>query len=481
MILTLMTIVYVLCAVLLSLYAVGAIVLLVSYLKHRHIRILTPQVDIITWPKAAIQLPLYNERFVVERLLEAVAMMDYPRDRYVVQVLDDSEDDTVELVAQVVARLKATGLNIEHVCRPNRTGYKAGALAYGMELLKEHDIEYVAVLDADFVPPPDFLKNTIPHMIADPKLGMVQGRWGHLNWEGNLLTRGQAMALDGHFIVEQAGRNSAGWLMNFNGSGGIWRVKAIEEAGGWNDITLTEDLDLSYRAQLLGWRFLFLPDVIVPGELPPLLSAYKQQQARWAKGGTQCLALLIGPIWHNPYLSKTQRLMATLHLCQYLTAPMVVLLVLLTPPLVAADQMQKLPLGFLGLAGLGPPLLFIISQQALYTNWKQRILALPALITIGTGMALNNTRAVLGGLMSQRGEFKRTPKYAANHKQAARRYLLQGDKLVVFEALFALYALLGATLALDNAPTLVPYLVIYAFSFGLIALWSMKEMLSPQG
>lgn len=471
MLLTLLSVVYVVCAILLSLYALGAFVLLIAYWRHRHEQITTPRVR--QWPTVAVQLPIYNERFVVERLLTAVSRLDYPHDRLFIQVLDDSTDETSTLVARQVKALKRRGLNIEHVRRENRTGYKAGALAYGLEQL---DVEYVAVLDADFVPPRQFLRNTIPHLVHNQDLGMVQGRWGHLNQSGNLLTRGQALALDGHFVVEQMGRNRSGWLINFNGSGGVWRVKAIEDAGGWRDNTLTEDLDLSYRAQLKGWQFLYLPNVVVPGELPPQLIAYKQQQARWAKGGTQCMAILMGPIWRTRGLRLSQRIMGMMHLCQYLNAPIMILLLLLTPPLLLSGAIGKMPLGPLGIAGLGPPLVYAISQRALYPDWGRRFLMFPTLMIMGTGLSLNNTRAVLAGLLAKRGEFKRTPKVTVTGL-ATTTYRLGADKLILFEAALAVYSLWGTTLALQKFPTLVPYLVIYSLAFGVFALWGLYEAL----
>jgi cellulose synthase/poly-beta-1,6-N-acetylglucosamine synthase-like glycosyltransferase len=369
--------------------------------------------------------------------------------------------------------LKAQGLKIDHIRRENRSGYKAGALAYGLAQLKS---EFVAVLDADFVPPPHFLRATVPFMVKDPQLGMVQGRWGHLNTFNNLLTMGQMLALDGHFVVEQTGRNRSGWLINFNGSGGIWRTKTIRDAGGWNDNTLTEDLDLSYRAQLKGWRFLYLPEVVVPGELPPQLNAYKQQQARWAKGGTQCLSILISPIWQSTDLTLMQRLMATMHLCQYMTAPLMMLLLLLTPPLMLFGGINRIPLGPLGLAGLGPPLVFIASQRALYGNWKRRAFIFPALMVLGTGMAWNNTKAVLEGLFKKKGEFKRTPKYA-QVATSMNKYGLRGTATSLIEFGLALYSLFGLLLAFDLYAGLAPFMFIYTIAFGAVALWGLSENL----
>jgi cellulose synthase/poly-beta-1,6-N-acetylglucosamine synthase-like glycosyltransferase len=462
--------VYLVCAVLLSVYALGSGIHLIAYLRHRHEKAPTPVLDEL--PRAGVQLPIYNELYVVERLLDAVAKLDYPRDRLVVQVLDDSTDQTSSVVAARVASLRERGLNIVHIRRESREGYKAGALSYG---LKHLDAEFVAVLDADFIPPPDFLKRTVPHLVKNPDVAVVQARWGHLNTYDSLLTMGQTLALDAHFVVEQTARSRAGWLMNFNGSGGVWRVCAIEDAGGWHDTTLTEDLDLSYRAQLAGWRFIYLPDLVVPGELPTQIAAYKQQQARWAKGGTQCLRRLFLPVWRSPRLTLSQRIMATLHLCQYVAHPLMVLMMLLTPPLLLTHNLQKVSLGALGLVGLIPPLIFVISQQALYNDWHKRTLALPALVTLGLGIAWSNARAVVSGLLGHTGEFRRTPKFAQQGRSNA--YALKLNNNLFFELLMASYALWGMTIALRTAPAFVPYLGMYAFAFGLMALWGLWDYL----
>jgi cellulose synthase/poly-beta-1,6-N-acetylglucosamine synthase-like glycosyltransferase len=469
MLLAFLTAVYVLCALFLAAYSVGLIVLIIAYLRHRRAPVTAQSLS--AHPKVAVQLPIFNELYVVERLLDAVAALDYPRDALEVQVLDDSTDETVEITAAKVAQLAATGLNIRHIRRGSRAGYKAGALAYGMA---QTDAEYVAVIDADFVPPPDFLQRMLPPFLANPRVGMVQARWGHLNGNDNLLTRGQALALDGHFIIEHTARNRSGWLMNFNGTCGVWRSSAIHDAGGWQDITLTEDLDLSYRAQLRGWQFVYLPDVVVPGELPPEIASYRQQQARWAKGGAQCLVMLLRPIWTSPRLSFMQRLMATMHLSQYLVHPVIITMLLLTPILLLADQMRHLPLGWMGLTGLAAPILYALSQRDLHPNWVQRMAALPALITLGTGIAWSNARAVVSGLFTQRGEFVRTPKQGSRKANRYSRMLKRG---MMMETMLAVYALWGASLAVFNAPTLVPYLLLYGAAFIGIALWAMRDAL----
>lgn len=479
MLLNILVAVYVICALLLTAYAFGSFTLLIVYLRVRKKQPAIPVVDRAALPCVGVQLPIYNEVYVAERLLTSVAALDYPRERLFIQVLDDSTDDTVDVVRDLVLSLQARGVQIEHVRRGSRDGYKAGALAHGLELLKAQGVEFAAVLDADFIPQPDFLMQTVPHLVADPQLGMVQGRWGHLNGDQSWLTRGQTLALDGHFVVEQTARNRAGWLMNFNGTGGVWRIAAIDQAGGWQDGTLTEDLDLSYRAQLVGWRFLYLPDVVVPGELPPQIAAYKQQQARWAKGGTQCMALLVGPIWRDPRLTLMQKLMASLHLGQYLVHPVIIMLLLITPPLLVLDGLRQLPLGPLGIAGLGPPLVFIVSQRALYRDWPRRLAALPVLIVLGTGLALNNAQAVISGLLGQAEEFKRTPKFAGQSKVAAlkNKYIIKLNPNIKWEFVLSVYSLMGMILALRSAPSLAPYLGIYAFAFGGVALWGLRDYL----
>jgi len=460
---------YLLTALLLAVYASGALLLLVSYWRHRHERAAPPPVR--DWPSVVVQLPIYNERHVVTRLLDAAARLDYPRDRLCIQLLDDSTDDTSAIAAAHIAALRQAGLSIDHIRRPQRTGYKAGALAHG---LAQAACELAAVFDADFIPAPDFLRRTVPYFSVNPRLGMVQTRWGHLNPGDNALTRGQALALDGHFVVEQTARSRAGWLINFNGSAGIWRAACIHDAGGWRDTTLTEDLDLSYRAQLRGWHFLYLPDVVVPAELPPQMMAYKQQQARWAKGSTSALLLMVGPLW-RARLTLGQRIMATLHLCQYLPHPLMLIMLLLTPVLIALQSLHGIPLGPLGILGLAPPLIYAASQHALYPDWRRRMLAFPLLLVLGTGIAWNNTCAVVGALLPRRrpAEFRRTPKFAA--RWTASTYALRPDFSTVVEALLALYALLGALLALQRQPALAPWLALYAYAFGMIVVLSLRD------
>ena len=301
---------------------------------------------------------------------------------------------------------------------------------------------------------------------------MVQTRWGHLNADENHLTRAVAVALDGHFVVEQSARSAAGWLMNFNGSGGVWRKKTICDAGGWRDDTLTEDLDLSYRAQLAGWRLAYLSNVVVPGEIPPELSMYRQQQARWAQGGTQVFTRLILPVWRSPRLSLVQRLMATMHLAQYLIHVLIITLIVLTPILIWTRALPKVNIGPLGIVGIFPPLLYLASQQALYPDWRRRMLrGFPVLIIVATGMAWCNARSALAGLVRSGGEFRRTPKFGSRpHAMTPVR-----APSFIWELALCLYAGFGVWLAFHRAPTLVAYFAIYCFAFGFMTLWLIKD------
>ncbi len=470
----LLAIVYTVCAVLLTFFTLGQIVLLLAYVMFRHRVTPAPTVEDSALPSVAVQLPVYNEKHVITRLLEAVAALDYPRDKLMVQVLDDSTDDTIALIAETVSRLRGEGLNIHHGRRENRTGYKAGALQHGLELLPHH-VQFAAIVDADFVPPPDFLMKTIPYFGTDPKLAIIQTRWGHLNADDNLLTRAQALAIDAHFVVEQTARNRSGLLLTFNGTGGIWRIAAIRDSGGWSADTLTEDFDLSYRAQLRGWRYLYLPEVVVPGEIPPQIDAYKRQQARWAKGSTQVLFKLIVPVWRTPGLTLMQRLMATYHLCQYLPHPLMITLLLLSVPLLNARVLDDLPLAALGLVGLFPPLMHVVTQHLL--NQRMRLIFFPALMILGTGLAWNNTRADFSAIRSlitgKTGEFIRTPKFARGWQNSA--YAAQGDNSMWVELGLAAYAVLATVLAWRVFPAVVPFLGLYAVSFGVVGMMSMAD------
>ena len=300
----------------------------------------------------------------------------------------------------------------------------------------------------------------------------MQSRWSHLNAEENSLTRAQRLSIDTHFAVEQAARNRSGWLIPFNGTGGVWRRSCIEAAGGWSASTLTEDLDLSYRAQLAGWRSQFLPDVEAPGEIPPQLAAYKQQQARWATGNTQCLLKLARPII-AARLSAPQKIMAIQHLCQYLPQPLMLLMLLLTPPLLLADGLAGLSLAPLGIIGLAPPLMYIAGQMQLYGSWTSALTAFPALLFIGTGISLSNSLAVAGALLGLKTPFRRTPKFERDWKRS--RYAISAGFTLWLELALMFYALWAAALAWDLQRELCVYLLIYALSLAAVIAGSLRE------
>lgn len=366
------------------------------------------------WPRVTTQLPIYNERYVVARLLEAVCAMDYPRGRHEIQVLDDSTDVTSEIIAGLVAARQADGFDIHHVRRQDRTGFKAGALAAGLAVARG---EFVAIFDADFLPPPDFLRNTMPFLLADPRCCFVQTRWGHCNRRYSLLTELQSLGIDGHFVVEQAARAWNNLFFNFNGTAGVWRVAAITDAGGWTADTVTEDLDLSYRALLGGWRPRYLWDVVTPAEVPADINAFKSQQSRWATGSIQCALKLLPQVLRRRDLAAFKRLQAVLHLTHYLIHPLILIMTVLVWPLIHLLGQQfgaafTAPLVVLILIALtGPSSLYIVSQAVSGGDWRRALLLMPALIAVGIGLAVNNTAAVLRALRQRRGgEFVRTPK-----------------------------------------------------------------------
>ncbi len=424
-------------------------------------------------PTVTIQLPIFNEALVVERLIEATIQVKYPKHLLQIQVLDDSTDETTELAQACVDHYHQAGINIELIHRQVRPGFKAGALR---EATPQATGELIAIFDADFLPTPDFLYHTIPHFATNPKLGFVQARWGHLNRDYSLLTAAQALALDGHFVIEQTARNRSGLMMNFNGTAGVWRRACIESAGGWQDDTISEDFDLSYRAQLVGWQHLYLPDVVAPAEIPPQLAAYKRQQFRWAKGSIQCLKKLGWRVLHSDF-GPWVKVQALIHLSSYTLHPLMTILALIIPYLMITGGLNEAsyPLVYLSLLSFGPPILFAVAQLSLSRKgWLHRYRAMPMLILLGSGIALSNTKAFVEAILGKENVFRRTPKFniitAKDHWQQS-AYKLPLDWLVIGELALSLYSLIGAGFAMTNGNQFaVPFILMYAFAFGYVGL-----------
>lgn len=458
----------------LSIYGIQSLIFALLYLVQSHLPKPKPPIEPDAWPLVTIQLPIFNERFVVERLIEAACALDYPSQALSIQVLDDSTDDTLALTRQQVANYRARGVNIELIHRIDRKEYKAGALANGF---KRATGEFIAVFDADFVPPANFLRRLIPYFTTDPKIGMVQARWGHLNDVYNILTRAQSIFLDGHFVIEQNTRFRSGLLFNFNGSAGIWRRSCIEDAGGWSGDTLSEDLDLSYRAQMKGWRFIFVPDVIVPGEIPPSIAALKQQQYRWARGSIRVLFKLAGRLWRSP-ISLKKRLIGYIHLSSYFSNLFMMLALLTSLPVVLAHGAGLPSLPWLALVGFGQPLMYAISQQASYRDWKSRIAFFPLLLSMGVGIGFNNSRAVLAAFSPKQASFIRTPKFHLESQQdiwSKKTYSLPAEWTSWVELGLSAYALLTGLFAIQDYPPLVPMLALCTVGFGYVAILGLLQ------
>jgi cellulose synthase/poly-beta-1,6-N-acetylglucosamine synthase-like glycosyltransferase len=372
-------------------------------------------------PFVTVQLPVYNERYVIRRLIRAVAALDWPRDRLEIQVLDDSTDETTELAAEEVRRLRGEGLDIHHVRRPDRRGYKAGALAWGTARAKG---ELLLLFDADFVPPPGLLRSIAPHF-EDPRVGMVQVRWDHLNADYSLLSRVQAVALDGHFVVEHEARSKHGLFFNFNGTAGVWRKECVADAGGWQHDTLTEDLDLSYRAQLRGWKFVYLRDVTCPSELPVDMRAFKEQQFRWMKGSAQVARKILPEVWRSS-LPLSRKLELTVHLTQNLSFPLVLALSLCAYPALTMSTT-----GWMASAWLQVPLVLLATVSILVfygaaivgaqRGLRRHFWTLTAVMSVSIGLSVSNSQAILEGLFGRQTPFHRTPKLDVAGSRAAVR------------------------------------------------------------
>jgi len=482
---TLILVVYFFVLSILAIYGWHRYYLVYVYLKNKH-KAPKPLPPLVTLPRVTIQLPIFNEMYVADRLIDTVCEMDYPRDLLEIQVLDDSTDETSEIAELAVRRHAARGFDIRYLHRVDRRGYKAGALEAGLE---EATAPFVAIFDADFIPSRDFLQRTLPYFEGEPTVGMVQARWGHINQDYSLLTKIQAILLDAHFVLEHGGRNRAGCFFNFNGTAGVWRREAIEASGGWQHDTLTEDLDLSYRAQLRGWRFVFLPDVVAPAEVPVEMNSFKSQQHRWAKGSIQTCIKLLPQI-----LRSNQPLTVKAEAFFHLTANFNYLLMSLLSILMFPSMYVRYNMGWPEMILIDVPLFFaatasvanfyVVSQRELYTDWRQRIRYLPFLMSIGIGLCVNNTRAVLEAIFGKQSEFARTPKYGIERDSdewVGKRYHQSVGVQPIIELALGLYFTGTVFYALANQIYgTLPFLMLFQVGFLYTGLLSILQQFTGE-
>ena len=451
------------------------------YLTYRSIKrkAITPTKEMGT-PTITIQLPIYDEKYVAKRLVDAVCAMDYPKEKMMIMVLDDSDDETVDLLFDVVAKYKKEGFQIEHIRRGTRKGYKAGALKYAMTIT---DTEFVAIFDADFIPPNWFLKKAIPHFVKS-NIGLVQCRWGHVNENYSAITQAQALSLDFHFLIEQKAKSNSDLFMNFNGTAGIWRCDCIADAGGWHTATLVEDLDLSYRAQMKGWKCLFLPDIVVNAELPVQMNAAKRQQFRWAKGSIQCAIKLLVDIALKRKVSVEAKIQAFVQLTRHIVYPLMLIQFLALPVLLASNMNLYLvsfipALTIAAYLAMGPGAYIVIIQSMYHKSWKSKVKILPALLVYNAGMSVNNSIAVFDAIFGKKNEFLRTPKYGIVNKNDNWRdksYNLPFTKTTLLEIFFGIYGIMGILISIfSNNPIFAPIIGLQTVGFFYISYMSLSH------
>jgi cellulose synthase/poly-beta-1,6-N-acetylglucosamine synthase-like glycosyltransferase len=465
----------------LSFYGLHRYMMVFLYHKHNK-KEQAPTAQFVELPRVTIQLPAYNEMYVMERIIDAVCAFDYPHDKLDIQVLDDSTDETQRIARNAVERWSEQGLDIHYIHRDDRTGFKAGALENGLRTAKG---EFVAIFDADFVPDPDFLQKSI-HYFTDPKVGLVQGRWEHLNRDYSFLTRTQGIFLDGHFMLESYTRYLGGRFFNFNGTAGILRKTTIEDAGGWEHDTLTEDLDLSYRAQIKGWKFVFLPHLSVPAELPVEMNSFKTQQCRWAKGAMQVCKKVLLRVLRGKF-DAAEKLEAWYHLTGNISYPLMVLLSLVLFPAMIVRYNQgwfelltiDLPLFILSFSSVST--FYITSQKALHKDWLKRILYLPGLMAVGIGMTIPGTKAVLEGAVGFKTPFVRTPKFSVQGKKGewmSKKYRCDIGFLTIVEILFGVYFIFGTIYAWRiGIYGVIPFLLLFMCGYLYTGLWALVQSL----
>ena len=430
-----------------------------------------------------VQLPLYNEMYVAERVIDSVCKLDYPSELLEIQVLDDSTDETFDIVAKKVAQKKSEGFNIVHIHRNNRKGFKAGALKAGLEIASG---EFIAIFDADFIPKKDFLKKTTRYFSND-EIGMIQTRWEHLNEDYSILTKVQALALDGHFVIEQSVRNKSGFFINFNGTGGIWRKECIIDAGNWNDDTITEDLDLSYRAQLRGWKFIYLRDFTTPAELPLEINALKAQQFRWTKGAIETAKKILPLVWksHIPLRIKLQ---STFHLTNNLVFPFILLAGILNVPLIFIKNAGPYDnffnfMSIFVLAFVSSFLFYLFAQKDIHKDWRKKMTFFPIFMAGSMGLAVNNSRAVFEGLMNRKSEFVRTPKFHVtdeNDLLSSNKYFnsTKVESSAFIELLLAVYCFIGVGASIYFGElAAIPFQLMFFFGFAAVSALSFKHSL----
>ena len=479
---------YGICLLLIFVYSVLQLSLAISYVrnKRRKTKPVSPKYDPATAPKVTVQLPMYNELYVADRIIETIAAFDYPKDKLQIQVLDDSTDETKDVIAKKVAEVAARGINIQHVHRVDRTGYKAGALDAAMDQVEG---DFIAIFDADFVPDPDFLQKTMP-WFEDQKIGVVQTRWGHINKDYSVLTELQAFGLNGHFAIEQGGRNAAGHFINFNGTGGVWRKDCIEDAGGWEHDTLTEDLDLSYRAQMKGWKFKYLEEVIAPAELPITMSALKSQQHRWMKGGAECFIKMWKRLLTAKGVRLSDRINGLAHLFNSSVFMFILTLSILSLPMLhVKDSFSDLNyiLQYMAFFILSTLFLMFYYWQSYRDKTAKTFGSLIRFIgrffqflIVSMGLSLSNTVAVLEGYFGIKSSFVRTPKFNVSKKSEFKGNKYDKKSLSIINIgegiLMVVFGFTAVNRAIYGDLGMVPFHLMLSIGYGLVFFYTIQEI-----
>ena len=467
--------------IILAIYGIHRYTMVYLYYKHRNNYHPAPPRHFDELPRVTVQLPIFNEQFVIDRLIEAVCAMEYPREKLEIQVLDDSTDETQAVATGIVERYAALGHPITYIHRTNRHGYKAGALDAGLKIAKG---EFVAIFDADFVPPPDWLMKVIHHF-AEPEIGMVQTRWTHMNRDYSMLTQIEAILLDGHFVLEHGARVRSNDYFNFNGTAGMWRIKAIADGGGWQHDTLTEDTDLSYRSQLAGWKFKYLPEVECPSELPIEMTAFKTQQARWAKGLIQT-SIKVLPMIFKSDVPRRIKVEAVYHLTANLSYPlMIIMSALLLPAMICRFyqgwfQMLLIDFPLFTASSFSIAVFYLASQRELYPKtWMKTFLYLPFLMALGIGLTVTNTKAVMEALFGIKSAFVRTPKYRVAKKGEKSQAAKYRKRLVLapwIELAFGAYFFLAILYTFSNHNYFTaPFLILFVIGYWYTGLMSLLQ------